>query len=669
MKKMQCEVCGGSDLMKLDEDLFVCRSCGVQYTKAEAQKLIVEFAGPVVIDRAAELENMLVRAEQSLEEGDEQKAVSYYEKALDIDPENAQALEGKASILRREAENAKHRQQEEAARRNAVELIPQEISKEEALSSLLGELRRQPHLAGDLFREFKLIGAEAAYFPVRLLQRELGVHYTATACYVKEVPYTDYVWRTDYSSKDARGNPRKYQEAVTKYRKEIERQPVSGDFTVKDTDLSFVSEPLAALLTALPAEDYDKNVTDTKTTDETGAPRYGSHPEDALPDKLEQHLNLRIGQLIDLCESTPLPEDQTLNGLRVHTQGTDSGWYTRGTQRMNRKLKEKRDQKLKQVVPGDYCENGHTSGEITASTEMLVYLPMLAVEYAYRGSFYRALVLLRKDGAIFFTFPYDETADRTARQENLKNRAIGDKKRKSAGYTAGMFLTSFGVTALLMPLIFFIQGEPIGESLPFFLPIAAVLMLPGILLLVSSNKKQKRATIDLHEQTKAALNRVESARTDALQTDAAIFLSTYKQTGSLDEAAAAVKASPALAATDLSQVRTGVATADGKPLGTNETASPVWLQTPSATLDQNGKPLEAGQTYRLRIGVGAQTAPSDLHALRTLCGVGLAQAKTMLETPGSVAASGLTADNAAGLAEQLRRADIPVTIEKEDAEK
>ena len=35
MKKMQCEVCGSTDIKKIDDSIFECQSCGVQYSKDE----------------------------------------------------------------------------------------------------------------------------------------------------------------------------------------------------------------------------------------------------------------------------------------------------------------------------------------------------------------------------------------------------------------------------------------------------------------------------------------------------------------------------------------------------------------------------------------------------------------------------------------------------------
>lgn len=92
MKKLQCEVCGSTEIKKIDDSIFECQSCGVQYDKSEVQKLFVEITGEVKIDRSKDAENLLIRAQQFLDNFDFTKALEYYNKVLDIDPNNIEAL-------------------------------------------------------------------------------------------------------------------------------------------------------------------------------------------------------------------------------------------------------------------------------------------------------------------------------------------------------------------------------------------------------------------------------------------------------------------------------------------------------------------------------------------------------------------------------------------------
>lgn len=91
MKKVQCEVCGSTEVKKISDEIFECQSCGIQYSKNEMQKLLVEITGEVRINHSKEIENTLTRAAQFLDEGDSSKALEYYNKVLDLDPNNKSA--------------------------------------------------------------------------------------------------------------------------------------------------------------------------------------------------------------------------------------------------------------------------------------------------------------------------------------------------------------------------------------------------------------------------------------------------------------------------------------------------------------------------------------------------------------------------------------------------
>ncbi len=91
MKKLQCETCGGTEIKKIEDDLFECQNCGVQYSTAEVKKLFVEISGAVAIDKSNEMENLLIRAEEFYSLGDKEKAIDYCNRVLDIDASNQKA--------------------------------------------------------------------------------------------------------------------------------------------------------------------------------------------------------------------------------------------------------------------------------------------------------------------------------------------------------------------------------------------------------------------------------------------------------------------------------------------------------------------------------------------------------------------------------------------------
>jgi len=81
VKQLKCEVCGGFDLVKVG-DLFYCQHCRAKYTPESAKKLFVQ------IDGVAGVDSLLLRGLEYASAGDIETASTYYNRVLDIDPEN-----------------------------------------------------------------------------------------------------------------------------------------------------------------------------------------------------------------------------------------------------------------------------------------------------------------------------------------------------------------------------------------------------------------------------------------------------------------------------------------------------------------------------------------------------------------------------------------------------
>ncbi|MBQ0067447.1 MAG: TFIIB-type zinc finger domain-containing protein, partial [Phascolarctobacterium sp.] len=86
MKKISCEMCGGNDFVK-EEGFFVCQNCGVKYSVAEAQKILLEgkvdvTGSQIKIDDTEELENLYILAKRAKDSYDCQNAVNYYNQIL-----------------------------------------------------------------------------------------------------------------------------------------------------------------------------------------------------------------------------------------------------------------------------------------------------------------------------------------------------------------------------------------------------------------------------------------------------------------------------------------------------------------------------------------------------------------------------------------------------------
>ena len=94
MKRLTCEMCGSTDLVKQD-GVFVCQSCGCKYSIEEAKKMMiegtVEVTGTVKVDNSATIANYIELAESALKGANGQSVLEYTNKALEVDPQNSRA--------------------------------------------------------------------------------------------------------------------------------------------------------------------------------------------------------------------------------------------------------------------------------------------------------------------------------------------------------------------------------------------------------------------------------------------------------------------------------------------------------------------------------------------------------------------------------------------------
>lgn len=89
MKKIVCELCGSTDLVKQD-GMYVCQFCNTKYTVEEARKLMVE--GTVQIDRSDETQKLYIAARNARKASDYSTALKHYEKISAQDPNSWEAL-------------------------------------------------------------------------------------------------------------------------------------------------------------------------------------------------------------------------------------------------------------------------------------------------------------------------------------------------------------------------------------------------------------------------------------------------------------------------------------------------------------------------------------------------------------------------------------------------
>lgn len=86
MNQIKCEMCGSNDLIK-ENGVFVCQYCGCKYSLEEARKLM----GVVKVDKSDEEDNFIELAKAAMDSRNGEQALSYAEKALEINAKNVKA--------------------------------------------------------------------------------------------------------------------------------------------------------------------------------------------------------------------------------------------------------------------------------------------------------------------------------------------------------------------------------------------------------------------------------------------------------------------------------------------------------------------------------------------------------------------------------------------------
>lgn len=96
MKRLKCELCGSSDIIKKD-DFYVCESCGTKYTVEEAKKLLVDVSGSTVnVANNPQEKNLEKLASDAYLSKNWKSAEDFANQTLAINDKNFEAWEVKA---------------------------------------------------------------------------------------------------------------------------------------------------------------------------------------------------------------------------------------------------------------------------------------------------------------------------------------------------------------------------------------------------------------------------------------------------------------------------------------------------------------------------------------------------------------------------------------------
>ena len=492
MKKLQCEVCGSTEITKIGDDQYQCAFCGVQYSTKDVRKLLHEFSGTVQIDHREEAANAVKRAEQLEAVGESVRAREYYEKALDLDADNETAQE-------RFLQNAKTKVLD------PYYIIEPDVDPKENVKDFLKQLASIKSIACDVYKEISIKSVTEQYFTFLLMKVKYDVSWSAVACYTT-IDKVEDGYKVRHSSSGTK------LQTQYKYQTQTNRVPVNGRNTFFNRTLCIGSPALGeathcedsalrdALIEALEKQQYGKYDS------------YDVHPIDLRKVKEENGQFTYDG--LPLIERISTATKKAKKQVFVQTTVDNA----------------KAD--IISQIGGDSYENLNMSSKTLLDTVTPVCIPIQIIEYTYKGKDYVAVSdLISHTTSIPTIYPCD--TELAAEQEKLDN-----KRQKASGMpTITKLGLALGVIGIVLVFFFALMGDSSFSSKSLILTLLCMagslaLIISGLVLRSIRNKQAEKATVDIKKNFTAA-------RMEALKQTMEVFFKAYTDYASAESAAAA----------------------------------------------------------------------------------------------------------------------------------
>ena len=459
MRKMQCEVCGSTEIKKTTDDTFECQSCGVQYSKDEIQKLLVEITGTVKIDHSDEVDNAIKRAEQFVQSDDKQKAEEYLNKALDMDAENEKALK----LLEEIADGKKL---------DAFTLVEATVDPNTTVERFLRELVQVDDIACDIYNEVDVVSVKQYYRPAFYSKNRCLCTWTAVACHVYYENET--VWEEKYDP-----NKRKYvKEPVTKKVKRVNRVPENGSFYFDCNGFGFVSDAICKGITGVESSSKSELV---ESFEELQADKYWEYQLKKL----------------DMSQVTKQDGKLYYNGLEIDFE-IDSAVYQNKRKRIVDSSDQEALNRAESEVGGDYCENLNAKRTVVEHSVQYILIPVQVIEYTYKGVHYAAVLdLVSESLTMPKLYPRDTSLDQT-KAELSADRAYAQKMPGTL--VGGLALCVVFFLLLVFAAITDMQDDGFITALIGTSIVSLILMIVG---LVQRNARRTRVEQKAVEYKKA----------------------------------------------------------------------------------------------------------------------------------------------------------------------
>lgn len=497
MKRLQCEVCGSTEIKKVGESTYECMSCGIRYDKDDVRKLLVELTGSVKIDHSDEVENHIRRAEQLEAEGNTREAEEHYNAALDLDASNATAQEGAR----------------EASKKLKYEnffIADAKLSDEETAELLLREMAVTDNIVCDIYKEINIRKIIDRYDVLAFLKGKYKLSWSATICYREYENQT--VYKKEY---DSRGHS--HSVPTTERVAKIRRVPSSGERVYETDGLVLANDVLSVC-----EHSYDKTTVDALCSD-----------FENLQD------NKYATYTVTKLDSRNITEENSklfYKGIEINFDIDEKVVSAR-----RRQLLENADQKCADetiaAMAGDYYENLSATRQTLGESTAYICIPVQVIEYTYKSQNYLAICdLVSHTASVSKMYPEDRLLAKS--KKGLR------REEKQAKNMPGTMIAGIAVMILILVWLLIMaitDNQKIGET-GVLIGLCGAFVLSVVLLIVGAVQKSNRAK-SFQNKTWDMQNSIYSPRMKFLANSYKEFFGAYNGLASLDAARSSVSAS------------------------------------------------------------------------------------------------------------------------------
>lgn len=414
MKKIQCEVCGSTEIKKVDDDLFECQSCGVQYSKNDVTNLLVEITGEVKIDHAEDIENLTKRAEKFYNDGDKERSIEYYERVLDADPDNENAQNRIEQISK---------EQEMESAFESVYFYEAITTADKCVDEFFRILQSQKNIAHDIYKEIAIDDVTVSYFPFSFMKASGTLDWSGIRCdkYIEN----QTVYKDKYNSQTQKYEKVPKTEQVVR----VNRTQVNGCMDWSRSNLVLATNDIGNVLKCGNVANSIISNIETRLNQE--------YDSDNLV-KLDVQLLEDRG---DAAYYKDVPINSNIDQELVKSKMSNM--------LSNARASAERDAEYS--AGGDYVENMNSRFHVSRTSGVSIFIPLCIVNYTYKNKKFSAVIdMFNRETKMEIVCPVEKILEDKDREVQEISDKI-NKKSNAVGALWGCLIIGFismGIAAM-----------------------------------------------------------------------------------------------------------------------------------------------------------------------------------------------------------------------------